>query len=235
MNQEMDFHEIDLREYFEILRRRAWVLVLITVVAVLVSGILSFFVLSPVYEASTILIVMKNRESGVMEYNELLLAQRLAKTYSEIAKSHRVARLVAEKVKEVEVTELMEGAISVRPIPDTELLEIVAQHSDPETAVELADTVATVFSEEIQKIMQVQNVDVIDQAQLPEEPVKPRKMLNMAVAGVLGIMLGVFAIFLLEFLDTRITSEEDITRHLQLPVLGVIPKIEPDSKHHRPA
>ena len=48
---------IDLREYFHIIKKRAWIIALITILAMVTSGIISFFVLSPVYEANTTLIV----------------------------------------------------------------------------------------------------------------------------------------------------------------------------------
>ena len=48
---------IDLREYFAIIKKRFWIIALITVVAMVVSGVISFFMLSPVYEAKSTLIV----------------------------------------------------------------------------------------------------------------------------------------------------------------------------------
>ena len=48
---------IDLREYFGIIKKRFWIIALITVIAAVVSGIISFFMLKPVYEAKSTLIV----------------------------------------------------------------------------------------------------------------------------------------------------------------------------------
>jgi capsular polysaccharide biosynthesis protein len=42
------------------------------------------------------------------------------------------------------------------------------------------------------------------------------------IAVVLGIALGGGAAFLLEFVDRRIRSTDDLAEMLQLPVLGVI-------------
>ena len=49
--EEMDV--IDLREYIEIIRKRIWIILLITAVALTTSAIVSFFILQPIYETST--------------------------------------------------------------------------------------------------------------------------------------------------------------------------------------
>jgi capsular polysaccharide biosynthesis protein len=82
--------------------------------------------------------------------------------------------------------------------------------------------------------MKVENVVVVDHAQVPESPIKPRKTMNVAIAFVLGAMAAVGLIFLLEYLDTSIKTPEDVTTHLGLPVLGVIPLIEVDAAPQEP-
>lgn len=57
-------------------------------------------------------------------------------------------------------------------------------------------------------------------------PVEPRPKLNIAIALVLGAMVGVGLAFLLEFLDTKVRSENDIVEKLELPVFGVISRID---------
>ena len=37
-------------------------------------------------------------------------------------------------------------------------------------------------------------------------------------------MIGLFIVFLIEFLDNKVKTPQDIERHLNIPVLGVIPK-----------
>lgn len=49
--------EIDLRHLIEVLWQGKWLIAAITAVAMLVSGLVSFFVLKPTYEATTNLLV----------------------------------------------------------------------------------------------------------------------------------------------------------------------------------
>lgn len=67
-------------------------------------------------------------------------------------------------------------------------------------------------------------VTVISEASIPHGPIKPNKKLNMAIAAVLGLMVFTLLAFVLEYLDNTIKTPEDVSRLLELPVLGVVPQ-----------
>ena len=48
-------------------------------------------------------------------------------------------------------------------------------------------------------------------------------MMNMAIAAVLGAMIGLFVVFLIEYLDNKLKTPQDIEKYLGLSVLGVVP------------
>jgi hypothetical protein len=52
--------------------------------------------------------------------------------------------------------------------------------------------------------------------------------LNTAVAAVAGLLLAIGMVLVLELLDRRLRSVDDIVTALGLPVIGLMPK--PDSK-----
>jgi len=66
------------------------------------------------------------------------------------------------------------------------------------------------------------NVSVLNPAIEPLEPSSPNIPRNMLMAVIAGILLGSGAAFLLEMLDRRIRSADDLVDMLQLPVLAVI-------------
>lgn len=70
------------------------------------------------------------------------------------------------------------------------------------------------------------SVVVVSEASTPINPIKPNKMLNMAIAMVLGLMVFTLLAFILEYLDNTLKTPEDIEKELQLPVLGLIPKMD---------
>lgn len=69
-------------------------------------------------------------------------------------------------------------------------------------------------------------IAVVSPALEPRSPVKPRKMVNMAVAGVLGGFVSVLLVFVLEYMDNTVKTQEDVTKYLNLGTLGAIPIME---------
>ena len=221
---------IDLREYFAIIKKRFWIIALITVVAMVVSGVISFFMLSPVYEAKSTLIVNteKSEETQMITEDQFTVTQKLAVTYGEIIKSRTVLEDVIGNLKlDSEYEDLVEK-ITVSPVKDTQIISISVQDTNPKKARDIANEIPKVFEKEVKRITKANDIQVIDKAILPENPIKPNKMMNVAIAAVLGMMIGLFIVFLLEYLDNKIKTPQDVEKHLDLPILGVIPneKIE---------
>lgn len=72
------------------------------------------------------------------------------------------------------------------------------------------------------------NVNLLSAATVPIGHASPRVALNVLVALFLGTLLAVGAAVLLEVLDRRVRSPEDLAAALALPVIGVLP--QPDGK-----
>lgn len=72
---------------------------------------------------------------------------------------------------------------------------------------------------------------VIEPAQGSSTPIRPRTRLNTIIAGMLGFALSLGLIFLIEFLDDRLKSSDDLHQTLGLTVLGSISRIR--GKHYQ--
>ena len=68
------------------------------------------------------------------------------------------------------------------------------------------------------------NVNVLTQAVPPLEPSSPNIPLNVALSVFLGGLLAVGTALLLELMDRRVRSVDDVIAALDLPVIGVLPK-----------
>ena len=216
---------IDLREYFAIIKKRFWIIAIITVVAMVVSGVISFFMLSPVYESKSTLIVNteKNEETQMITGDQFSVSQKLAVTYGEIIKSRKVLESVISNLKlDSEYEDLVEK-ITVSPVKDTQIISISVQDTNPKKARDIANEIPKVFEKEVKRITKANDIQVIDKAILPQNPIKPNKMMNVLIAAVLGMMIGLFVVFLIEYLDNKIKTAQDIEKHLGLSVIGVIP------------
>jgi len=216
---------ISLRELFETLRKRLWLIVLITALATVVSGVVSYFLLTPIYQASTqILVNQAKSEQQMYNVGEIQTNVQLINTYSVIIKSPTILEKVKGELQLDQTLDELNEQIQVSSEKDSQVFSVTVQDPDPAMAAKIANKTAEVFKNEIVKIMNIDNVTILSKAEVKEHqaPVKPKPLLNMAIAFVVGLMAGVGLAFLLEYLDNTIKTEEDVERHLGLPVLGAV-------------
>lgn len=70
---------------------------------------------------------------------------------------------------------------------------------------------------------------IIQEAKAPTKPVAPNKTLITFVAGLFGIILAVAFIYLRKYARAKVTGRQDIERHSDLPLLGLIRNGNADS------
>ncbi len=149
--------EISLRELIEILLQGKWLIAALTVIAVVVSGVLSFFVLEPTYEARATMLVVQpkiepaNRDDGVLSRYLQSIAestQLSLDTYVNLVKNPALLDRVRNRL-ELDPHEYtirrMGDMIKVYTPEKTNLIEIVITHTDSELAATMANTLAEEF------------------------------------------------------------------------------------------
>ena len=230
--QEIYDDEFSLKEWLDLIKKRAKVILAIIIIFVLVAASVTFFVLKPEYESNTTLMVGKpvhkvavNPDEQIT-YQEIQTNRLLVSTYGEIAKSRLVLDQVIKNLKLDATSSSLRNKINVSLVKNTEIIQISVTDQDPERAAIIANELAMAFSDQIAKIMNVENIKIIDKAIPSHHPVKPNRKLNIAISLILGVMVGVFVAFILEFLDTSIKTPDDVTKYLALPVIGTIPYVE---------
>jgi non-specific protein-tyrosine kinase len=125
---------------------RRWFPVLL--IGPLLGGLLGYIVVRqvpPVYQATVTLLVGQGSVEGSLGADQLRSAEQLAQTYAEAIRTRPV---LAEAASQVGVTlsfrELLDR-VQARRVPNTQLLRISAESTDPAVAASLANTVAQVF------------------------------------------------------------------------------------------
>ena len=72
------------------------------------------------------------------------------------------------------------------------------------------------------------NISVLDPAIVPYVKHKPSMRINLVLGLFLGLFLGIAVSFLLEFLDDRVKTTDELERLLGLPLLGMTPMVKGD-------
>lgn len=220
---------IELRELLEIILKRKWLIILLTIFFMIVGSVYSFFLVTPEYESYTTLMVNGSKGTSVsdiassFDLGSINLSQKLVVTYGEIVKSRIVLEQVIDRLGlDMTYNQLLSITTS-RQVGSTEILKISVVREDPEEAALIANTIADVFVKEVMRILKVDNVETIDVAIPMYNPINVKTVLNIAISTVLGLMAGVFLAFVLAYLDQTIKTEQDVEKYLDLPVIGTIP------------
>lgn len=218
-----------LQEIFQIIRKKILLIFSITFLTALISGIISYYYLTPIYESSTQLLISQDSNEQLTGERDIETDLQLINTYNVIIKSPVILDLVIEDLSLEKMTaQTLNKKIVVSSEGDSQVVTITVQDADQFIARDIANTTATIFKRKITELMNINNVSVLAEATASngQEPVKPQPLLNVAISIVIGIMFSIGLAFLLEYLDNTIKSEKDIEKLLSLPVIGSISSME---------
>ena len=225
---EMEEQVISISEIFEAIKKRWTIIVAITLTATIISGIISFFVIDPVYEASTKVFVGKEEnDNAAYNSSEINMYQQLLQTYAQAIKTKDLVNRAISGLKYdgLEARNVVES-LTVNPISNTQILQIKYQSKDPNEAKDVLKSVTDEFIVTAKELVPNGNVRVIEEVELPQNPVSPNKKMNIAIAFLVGLMVSVGLVFLLEYLDNTYKNKEQLEKDLGIPVLGAIPDVE---------
>lgn len=221
----MNEETIDLSTLWKIIRKKLSLIIILTVLITMISGIITFFFIEPEYR-STVAVFISDERSGTSvteTINDINMYQKLVDTYAEITKSRTVAEdVIANLDLDMTVGEL-QGMITTSPKGNTQFLNLSATSTDRELAYNVTNQMARSLKAVSRELRGVDIVQILDPANVPAGPSSPNIKMNLAIGFVLGLMLSVFLVFLLEFMDKTVKDPEFINNELKLPVLAAIP------------
>lgn len=164
-NQEYyDYEEIDLRDIFKVLKKWQKTIIAVTLGAVLLSGIMSWFIIKPVYEAKVVLSSAQNKQLDIYDAEKYILKEESdvrkvkdqavdlyipqidAAQYGEIAKGGYILNRVVKKMNLNVTYYELSRQISIEREKDTNFVTIKVQDNDPEKAALIANAIAEELS-----------------------------------------------------------------------------------------
>lgn len=231
---EKDYVEISLGDLWHYIKKNFLLILALTVLFGGAAFGVSKFVMVPKYEASTTMIIGKPKDYAAtgkeqIEYNDIMLNQKLVTTYSEIIKSRGIAKYVIDRLGlDVDYKQFSE-MVSVKTVKDTEVMSVNVVDTIPERAADIANETSEVFRDSIKEIMTIDNVQILDAAEVPENPISPGVLKNTVIGLFLGLVLGMGIAVTKEMMDTSMKTAEDITKAFDIPVLGVIPLVKKEA------
>lgn len=220
--------ELSFLDILSILLKRMWIILLSMVVGLTGALAISLFLIAPSYTSSSQMYVNPNQGElkQVDTYNELQYAQKLVNSYLIILQNSVFLDDVAKKSGLGYSVKQIRDMISLTSINNTEFFEVKITAPSPQDAYKLVAKITELAPDEIIRIKESDSVKIVSPATLPTAPSAPNVMINTVIGALIGLMFAAAIAVLVDVLDTRIKSEEDVSSHYTLPVLGSIPKYE---------
>lgn len=215
---------MELREYWNIVKNRGWIVVLVAVVAA-VAALGVSLIMPATYRATIQLSVNPARADwGLNQATKDLL-----RNYVLNIRTHNMTQEAISRAQLDMSTYDFLANLDVSEDSANLSITIQAESHDPEEARLMAQTLADVFVEERAQWnseqdkrdrIYVEKVDDIRDVPLAS----PKKWFNMAAGGVFGAIAGGVVVFFLEWLQSDILrSASDVERAVGAVVLGTIP------------
>lgn len=223
----------ELRQFWWIVKKRFLMVFIIVFLTSLTAGVLNYMILEPVYKSSAVLMVnqLRDKDRDSIEYDDMLLNQKLVGAYVKIVKSKTVLRKTMKQFGYTGEFEKFSKKVVVTPMKDTGMIEIAVYDKDPKIAQGMASHISQVFMEEILNIMNFDNVQIIDVAEVESKPAKPKKLLNTIIAMFFGGVFAIIFVFMLEYFDNTIKNSNDAKKRLGMDVIGSVPDFGKMNEH----
>lgn len=204
----MKAKDINLKELFYVIKKRLWIVVVITFITTGLGTYYSYSHNTPLYQASSRIIIGGGATPDFRN------------TLQVIIKDSTVLDKVVKQLGLPQSPEALAGQITVASLDNTSVVSIGVTDTKPKRAADIANTTAEVFKEEIPNIVGFKDVSILSKASVNPVPINHNQKMKIVIALVIGGVIGIGLVFLLDSLDDTLRSNHEVEEILGLPVLG---------------
>ena len=217
--------EIDLIELARQLLTHIRLIVIVSLVCALISGLYTIFLVTPIYESTAKLYVLNSGDSAI-NLSDLQIGSYLASDYIEVFKTWEVHEMVIRNLGLSYTYSQIEDMLTITNPTNTRILYITVKSPSAREAMEIANEYATVAQQFISQTMSTEEPNLMSLALQPVYPTSPSKTRNVMIGFMLGLIAVVGIITLRFIMDDKIKTMDDIRKYTTMPVLSVVPKME---------
>lgn len=216
--------EFDFRDLFKIIKKRIWLIFIITLLFAITSAAVSVYLISPTYKANVGIIIGKQQNGEKITNSDVTMYQNLMQTYKDIALTNMVAQTAADKLGNGQGSRDLIKRTAVTAKERTMILNIEVESYSAEESYKDVQAYADAFVERANTLIPGGDVKIMDDAQIPETPASPNVILNIAIAFIAGLLISNGIAFLLEYMNNTLITKEDVKKYLELTIIGFIPE-----------
>lgn len=227
--------EVDLWRVLSTIWHKMWLLIVIGIVGAVLSGLGTYFLITPQYQSSALFYV-NNSSISVgdtsldISNGDIIASKALVESYLVILESRTTLNDVIDYAEVDRTYKELRNMISAASVNATEIFEVVVTSPDPEEAEKIANAIAYILPKRISSIIDGTSAKIVDYAIIAATPSSPSYTKNVLLGFLLGVMLVAAVIVLHEIFDITIRSEEDVMQASMHPILVRLPDMAAKSK-----
>lgn len=215
--------EIDILQLLHYFRKKILFILLLCLLCAAVGFLGTKYLIAPQYTASTRVYVLNRSNENMVVYSDYQISTQMLSDYKVLITGRNVTQEVVESLGLDMDGAALAKKISVTAPEGTRFVQISVTDTDPVRAAQIANMVRQIASVQIRELMDVDAVNLVYEAEVPAKPSAPNVLQNTLMAAAIGLILVLVALTVFFVLDDTIRTEEDVTRYLNLSVMGVIP------------
>lgn len=181
--------------FFRIIFKRFWMVIVITVVAVLASAGITYFMVTPIYQAKVNLLISGQQQTKDALPLSIDDSVKLVTTYQDILLSPNIISDAQTSLNDDGYDiNINENNLSVNHIENSQVFELIVKDSDTTKASLIANAIADSFDGNIRSLMnlKVSNVKVMNKASVDSSPVSPKPLLVMGITFVISFIISIW-------------------------------------------
>jgi Mrp family chromosome partitioning ATPase len=222
-----------LRQYLRTIRRQAWLVVLVPALVVAAMFVVTK-TQDPIYRASMTLVVgtqvLTNRAPELGDFS-------LTRNMTTLLEDDYVVENVIKNLGLDMKAEDFKKRLSVDVLPETSILTVSYDSTDPELAKNVVDEIKNIFPDQVRSTLGTRDpnrprqrgsfdliVRVYNPPHVKADPVGPKTGANIIFGAVAGIALGLLLAVAREALDSRLRERKEAEQWFDAPIVGTLPK-----------
>ncbi len=224
-------NEISLSSIFNIIIRKAWAVIIATVLC----GALAFTYCevfeTPVYQTKASIIVtngavITDTINSTVSNTDLAASLYLVDTCVDILKSQGIYQELSSAIADKYSYKALKSSFSVSRRSDESLfVDISFKSTSKEEAIEIVNAFADLSSNYICEAIPSATVAVMEHSD-SASVVSPRTAFSTALFALIGAIVSSLIIVIISMLDKAIKGEEDFKESFDIPVLGAVPDFD---------
>ncbi|WP_214628637.1 YveK family protein [Paenibacillus agaridevorans] len=208
----METREIDLRIVFQTIKKRLWLIALITGLLTVLGILYNSRPEPQVFVSSTRVIISANSE--------------MMTTVRALVREPIVLNGVINELQLNATPGQLRSQIRVDSVDSSLITVISVLDSHPERAADVANAIVDHYREVAMDTLGVHNIRLLTAAEPNPVPINTASNTIVYIAFIVGLILSITLAFLLESLDDSVRTEQDVETRLGLNMLGQVSGIK---------